>query len=243
MHKNLIIITGSSKGLGKALVELFLKNAENKVVGISRSGLGEKDENYVDFQVDLTDPQKVVSAFDSIFPQGNYEEVILINNAGWIGDIAPFGKLEPSGIWKIHMVNTVAPALLMNEFVHRYGRENLNKVVVNISSGAAEKNIDGWSGYSSSKAALNRFTEIAQEESNMHGFNIRYFALSPGIIDTPMQKDIRSAKEEDFSRVSAFKEFKANRELAIPEDVAEKVAHLILNKERFEGVVQDVRQF
>jgi benzil reductase ((S)-benzoin forming) len=243
MEQRLIIITGSSKGLGKALVHLFSKDQNNKVVGISRSGLEEMTGNYTDLMIDLADPSKVVAAFDSIFPEGNYEQVILINNAGWIGEIAPFGKLEPSGIWKIHMVNTVAPALLMNEFVHRYGRENMDKVVVNISSGAAEKNIDGWSGYAGSKAALNRFTEIAQEESLQHGFNVRYFALSPGIIDTPMQEDIRMAKEEDFSRVSVFKDFKANQELSSPEEVAEKVAYLIRNKEEFEEVLQDVRQF
>jgi len=228
--------------LGKALVDLLVADENNLVVGVSRTGHSGKSNNYLDVRVDLAKPKELEEKFDEIFPQGEYEEVMLINNAGWIGQVAPFGKLDPAGIAEIHLINTVAPALLMNKFVNRFGQSKGSKVVVNISSGAAEKDIDGWSGYSSSKAALNRYTGIAQEESKLHGWGIRFFALSPGIIDTPMQENIRQAKEENFSRVQDFKQYKANNDLMSPEEVAEKVLYLVRNQEEFPEVLQDVRK-
>ncbi|QDH81425.1 SDR family NAD(P)-dependent oxidoreductase [Echinicola soli] len=240
--KNLFILTGCSKGVGKALLEVLLADAENMVVGVSRSpmkGAG----NFKHLTLDLANSEELSSKLEELFPEGNYEKAVMINNAGWIGEIAPIGRLDPAGIAKIHAVNVVAPAILMNAFVHRFASGALKKTVVNISSGAAEKNMDGWSGYCSSKAALNRLTGVAQEESDLKGYGIRYYALSPGIVDTPMQADIRSAKEEDFSNLNKFKSFKENQELTSPDAVAKKVMHLLEHEEEFVDVLQDVRKF
>ncbi|WP_143961884.1 SDR family NAD(P)-dependent oxidoreductase [Litoribacter populi] len=241
--ENLVIVTGSSQGLGKALVELFCSEKHNRVIGLSRSGLNYDSTNFSDLKIDLSDFEEVKTNLANIFPKGDFENITLINNAGWIGEIAHFGDLSAEAITKIHLINTIAPAVLMNEFVKSYKDNPAIKTVVNISSGAAEKNIDGWSGYSSSKAAVNRYTEIAQEESDMNKWEIKFYALSPGIIDTGMQKDIRSAKPNGFSRLEAFKGFKENKELATPEEVAEKVKFLIDNRDDFKSVMQDVRQF
>ncbi|MBS9524912.1 SDR family NAD(P)-dependent oxidoreductase [Litoribacter ruber] len=241
--ENLIIITGCSQGLGKALTALYCQDGRNRVVGVSRTGLTLGFANFENLKIDLSDLQMVKSNLDKIFPRGDFDNLVLVNNAGWIGEIRHFGNLSADAISQIHQINTVAPAILMNEFVKRYKDSPSRKTVVNISSGAAAKNIDGWSGYSSSKAALNRYTEIAEEESEMSNWGIKFYALSPGIIDTGMQQDIRSAKAEEFSRVEAFRGFKENEELASPEEVAEKVKYLIDNRDNFKEVLQDVRQF
>ncbi|GGF41948.1 SDR family NAD(P)-dependent oxidoreductase [Echinicola rosea] len=240
--KNLYILTGCSKGLGKTLLEVLLADKENMVVGISRSPM-EETGNFKHHSLDLAHSEELSGKLAAVFPEGDFEKAVLINNAGWIGEIAPIGRLDPTGIATIHAVNVVAPAILMNAFVHTFGGRSLKKTVVNISSGAAEKNMDGWSGYSSSKAALNRLTFVAQEESDLKGYGIRYFALSPGIVDTPMQADIRAAKEEDFSNLSKFKSFKENQELTSPDAVAQKVMYLLDHEGDFGDVLQDVRMF
>lgn len=240
--KNLYVLTGCSKGLGKALLETLLENEENQVVGISRSTM-EARERFVHLQLDLGNTPALIEVLPDIFPEGDFDKIVLINNAGWIGEIAPLGKLEAEGIAKIHAINVVAPAILMNEFVRKYAEKDIEKLVVNVSSGAAVKDIDGWSGYSSSKAALNRISGVAQVESEIKGYGIRYFALAPGIVDTPMQADIRSAKLENFSGLETFKSFKSNNELSSPEQVAQKVIYLIEHTDKFNGVIQDVRKF
>ena len=243
MKKTLFIITGSSKGLGRALVDILVRDSQHQVIGISRSGYTVKQENYTDLQIDLSNSEILTDRIGEVFPQGAFKKIVLINNAGWIGEVGPLGKLEPKGLEKIQLINVVAPAILMNAFVNNYGRLDADKLVINISSGAAGKNMDGWAGYSSTKAALNRMTEIAQEESQLHGFGIRYFALSPGIIDTDMQDAIRASSKEDFSKVEVFKDYKESQQLSSPDEVAEKVVYLIDHPEAFSGVLQDVREF
>jgi len=243
MKKSLYIVTGSSKGLGKGLVQALVKNDHHQIIGISRSGLDLQQENYTDLLIDLSETDSLIGQLDTIFPSQDFEKIVLINNAGWIGEIGHLGRLDPNGIADLHAINVIAPAVLMNAYINKYLKHPAEKMVINISSGAAEKNIDGWSGYGSSKAALNRMTEIAQEESKLNDYGIKYYALSPGIIDSPMQESIRSASPEDFSNVETFRNYKNSQQLSSPEEVADKIIYLIEHTKDFEGVLQDVRKF
>lgn len=242
--KSLFIITGASKGIGKALVDQLSKNSENHIIGISRSDVKAEKSNIQQLSLDLGDFDAINKNFEQIFPSGDFERIVLINNAGWIGQIDYFGKLEAKNIQAIYNINTIAPALLMNEFVRKYSdSKNSERTVINISSGAAKKGIDGWSGYSSSKAALNMMTEAAQEEAKKSNSKMKFFALSPGVVDTNMQEDIRSASEDGFSLLGKFKGLKADNALSSPEEAAEKIIFLIENRDQFERVLQDVREF
>jgi len=240
--QSLYILTGASKGLGEALKNRLLKLPNTRVIGISRSII-QVENNFIPLQIDLSDTNILIDKLHEIFPFGNYDKVVLINNAGWIGEIAHNGNISPMAIKTIHSVNVIAPAILMNAFMRKYKNNKGAKIVINVSSGAAGKVVDGWSGYSSSKAALNQMTLIAQHESDLNNLRFKLFALSPGIIDTPMQESIRAASENDFSGLSKFKAFKENGDLSTPEEVAEKVLYLINNPLDFDAVLQDVRKF
>ena len=240
--QSLYIITGTSKGLGKALKDLLLKSPNTKVIGISRTSQRAKS-NFMPLQIDLADSGLLIKSLQEIFPSGNFNKVVLINNAGWIGEIAHNGDISPKAIQKIHSVNVIAPAILMNAFMKKYKNNKGVKLVINVSSGAAVKVVDGWSGYSSSKAALNQMTLIAQRESDLKNMGFKLFALSPGIIDTPMQESIRSSSEDAFSSLSKFISLKENGGLSTAEEISEKVRHLIDNPLDFEEVLQDVRDF
>jgi benzil reductase ((S)-benzoin forming) len=242
--KSLFIITGASKGIGKALVDQLSQNSSNQIIGISRSAVGSKKSNIQHLILDLGDFDTLISHFEKIFLTGDFARIILINNAGWIGQIDHFGKLEAKNIQAIHHINTIAPALLMNEFVRSYQHdEKAERIVINISSGAAKKGIDGWSGYSSSKAALNMMTEAAQEEALLTNTKIKFFALSPGVVDTNMQADIRAAPKDGFSLLEKFIKLKKDNALSSPQEAAQKIIYLIENKAQFKGVLQDVREF
>lgn len=241
---SLFIITGASKGIGKALVRQLLLENHNRIIGIARTLSEFSHPNYRHIAFDLTDLEGLQNRLDEIFPEGDFKRVVLINNAGWIGEIAHLGKLSSRSISKIFEVNIIAPFLLMNAFVKKYSSlKDAKKVVVNISSGAATKAIDGWSGYSASKAALNMLTQTAQNESDIDQNGIRFFAVAPGVVDTEMQQEIRRASLDNFSSLSKFIGLKENRKLMNPEFVAEKIIYLIENEEKFEGVILDVRNF
>ncbi len=242
--QSLYIITGSSKGIGKALVEQLSQDSENQIIGISRSEVVSDKPNVQNISLDLGNFNLIRQSFDGIFPEGDYQRIVLINNAGWIGQIDYFGNLKAKNIQDIFNINTIAPALLMNEFVHRFAEyKQTERLVINISSGAARKGIDGWSGYSASKAALNMMSEAAQEEAKKTDSGIKFYALSPGVVDTAMQEDIRSAPEKGFSLLGKFKGLKVDNALSSPDAAAEKIIYLIQNNADFEGVLQDVREF
>jgi len=161
-----------------------------------------------------------------------------------IGEIAHLGKSSNQSIRQIFAINTIAPAILMNAFVKKYIiLKEAEKIVVNISSGAASKVIDGWSGYSASKAALNMLTQTAQNEADLDRNGIRFFAVAPGVVDTEMQLEIRNSSSEAFSSLPKFVALKENRNLSSPESLAEKIVYIIDNAEKFERVIQDVRDF
>ncbi|WP_163379907.1 SDR family NAD(P)-dependent oxidoreductase [Cyclobacterium sp. SYSU L10401] len=241
-YNNCYIITGASKGLGKALSDQLKANENNLVIGIARSVL-KSEKNFTGISLDLGDVESLIKKLDEILPDSPFKKVVLINNAGWIGEIAHTGYISPQSIQDIYQINVIAPALLMNAFMKKYDQLPAEKLIINISSGAAGKVTDGWSGYSASKAALNQMTAIAQQESDLRNRGFRLFALSPGIIDTPMQETIRSASEENFSSLSKFKSFKSEGALSTAEEVALKVQFLIDNHQEFNGVLQDVRKF
>lgn len=242
--KSLFIITGASKGIGKALVNLLSQNPDHQIIGISRAAEEAKESNIQHHSLDLGDFDTLTKNIEKIFPPGDYERIVLINNAGWIGQIDYFGNLKAENIQALHNINTIAPALMMNEFVRSYrDNQKTERTVINISSGAAKRGIDGWSGYSSSKSALNTMTESAQEEALITKSHIKFFALSPGVVDTNMQEDIRAAPKDGFSLLGKFTDLKNDKALSSPEQAAKKIMYLIENRDQFEGFLQDVREF
>lgn len=237
-------ITGTSRGLGHSIAVQLLKRDDCKVIGISRSN-SIQHPNYKHISLDLSDIDSLLASLDQIFPAvADGEQLVLVNNAGVIGQVNHVGKLSNEEIRKVFNINTVAPAILMNEFISRYLTcTSCQKIIINVSSGAGKKPVDGWSGYCSSKAALDMFSNVIAVEKRMDKRNIRIFSVSPGIVDTAMQDEIRQVSPDAFSRLSEFIEYKKEGMLVSPDKVAKKYIHLMENEEKFEEVVVSVRDF
>lgn len=241
MKQSLLILTGHTKGLGKALLDRFSSVENMQVVAVSRTGLGVKSPNLSEVPLDLSDLEGLEANLPKLFPVGDFEKVILINNAGWIGEIKPVGKLHPGEITKVMNLNLLAPMILTDAFVKAYSGLKGEKLICNISSGAAHKPMPGWGEYCTSKAGLSMFSKVASEDVATQG--IRVFSVAPGIIDTAMQAEIRKADQSDFPALERFRDFKSEGRLMSAEQVAEKIFYLLSNPELFTEVIQDVRDF
>ena len=204
-----VIVTGSSRGLGKAIAEAFL-NKGAKVIGISRSSSIEH-ENYTHIEADLSKLEEVKS-LDIPFQSG-LEKYILINNAGRLGKVNTFDEIEVDDIVQTTQLNYLSPIVLIKKFNRFKRNEKGAFYVINIGSGAAYQPIDGWSMYCSTKSALSMFTRVVKEESDIHNFGLNVVDLSPGIIDTDMQAEIRKASVDEFSEAKRFVEYHQNGEL------------------------------
>lgn len=224
---NIYYITGTSRGIGKAMAELLIQDDSNFVIGISRKE-SIKHRNYIHVTLDLTDVTAVKNfKFDK---HENAKRICLINNSGDIGMVKPVGKLTNEEIIRNYNLNLVSPCLLMNSFMHTYQLMQAEKIIINMSSGAGKNPVDGWSMYCASKAGLDMFSKVVDLEEKVRSHkNFRVLAIAPGVVDTEMQVHIRNAKQEDFSRLKDFITFKKDNILLQPDAVAQKFIHIIDN--------------
>lgn len=237
-QNKLAYVTGTSGGIGKAVTEKLLAEGYY-VFGLSRTAT-DFGEQFSHISIDLNDLGQV-HAFEF---EGVADEVLLVNNAGIIGEILPVGKVANQSIEDVMIVNTIAPQILMNKFLSTYSDTAKTGHILNISSGAGKRPIDAWASYCASKAALDLFTETTSEELKVRGIeNWQVHALAPGVVDTNMQSDIRSADPEEFKVIEKFIALKNDNELTAPNAVAEKIFEVIRHPKNFEKTVISVRDF
>lgn len=217
----LVVITGTSSGIGKALAEKYLELGHS-VIGIGRRHTV-THERYSAVPCDLSDSKSIENL---PVRQWVNEPVLLINNAGTLGEIKRLSDQEKNTLDDVFAVNTIAPGLLMRLFARACG-DRFPLIVVNISSGAAKRAIPSWAAYCASKAALDMLSLTFYLEEQQKGRATKVYAVAPGVVNTPMQAQIRTTKEEDFSAVNQFVEYFEKDELILPEVVADKLMKLL----------------
>ncbi|WP_155521006.1 SDR family NAD(P)-dependent oxidoreductase, partial [Ralstonia solanacearum] len=89
--------------------------------------------------------------------------------------------------------------------------------ILAVSSGAARRPVAGWAAYCAGKAGLDMFVRAINAEGDA---GTRAVALSPGVLDTDMQRTIRDA---DFAGVQRFSDLHAHGELVSPQDAARRI--------------------
>lgn len=237
--KSVYFITGTSRGIGKALAELLLSREGNYVTGISRS-CSISHERYNHIAADLSDPA-VLRSWN--FPAlENVASVNLVNNSGMLGEVKYAGHQQAEIIQRAFNLNLVAPAVLTNAFLSAYQATGKKRVVLNISSGAAKNPIDGWNIYCASKAGLDHFTRtVALEQEKRGNSHVHLFSVAPGIVDTAMQDEIRNAEMAEFSRLDEFIGYKKSDRLAGPDLIARKLLSILDVPEKFGDAVFSVK--
>jgi benzil reductase ((S)-benzoin forming) len=230
-------ITGASKGLGKALCELLLH--ENwHVSGISRHHTI-VHKNYTPLFCDLSLPGNLAAVQ---FAASNCKQLLLINNAGSLGEIGPVGSITDEEIIQTISLNLTAAAVLSNKFLKQTQTLDCPKTIINISSGAGRNPYDGWATYCSTKAGLDMFSMSVAKELNLNGNSAtRIFSIAPGVIDTQMQEEIRNTEEAKFSSVQRFKNLHEDNQLLSAEFVAKKIVHFLSIRDQFSDVCLDIR--
>jgi benzil reductase ((S)-benzoin forming) len=131
---------------------------------------------------------------------------------------------------------------LCNAFLSAVGRNEPEKGIVFISSGAGRNPYDGWAPYCSSKAGLDMLARCITEEQKRNNRNVKVFSVAPGVIDTEMQQEIRDASIENFSYAERFRNLKIDNQLESPQACAKKLLCMWLNRQMFDDVCLDLRK-
>jgi NAD(P)-dependent dehydrogenase (short-subunit alcohol dehydrogenase family) len=219
-----ILITGGGTGIGRALAERFAaKGWRVTIVGRRLELLQEVARDYPDkisiISADvgsIQDRQKIVAE-----AKGTLD--LLVHNAAVLGPVGPILDQSPED-WKSHMATNVEGPLFLTQALLPNLVENSR--VVNISSGAAHQGIPGWGMYCTSKAALFMLGQLLKDELTQR--NIWFGSVRPGIVDTPMQAEIRALEPENFPMVEQFRQYKATGALVTSELVAQYLEWLLL---------------
>lgn len=217
-----LYITGVSKGIGKALVDIFL-NEGFTVVGLGRSS-NTTHKNFIFIPCDLASSADVEGVEIPVFEQA--KEAVLIHNAGVIGEIKHSSKQTLTNIDDVFQVNFLSPVKLTQRFLALLKLD----VCIFISSGAGKRAIPSWSSYCASKAALDMYAQTLQLECKEQGLNTHILSVSPGVIDTDMQLEIRNSKPSEFSSHANFEALKNENKLKSPALVAEQLIKLSKNR-------------
>lgn len=231
MKTKVVLITGGSSGIGKA-IGTYLKEKGYNVYGTTRSK--SKYPSFSEFpllEMDVRDVNTIKSCIAELLKiEGRID--VLINNAG-VGITGPMEETPHEEVLKAFATNFNGPLNVMNTVLPTMRRQK-EGLIINITSIAGYMGLPYRGVYSASKGALEIVTESYRMETKSFGIHLTTLApgdfatnIASGRYHTPVYQD------------SAYKEAYGNTLKAIdadvdsggdPSDVAKKVAKIIETK-------------
>ncbi|MDG2050674.1 MAG: SDR family NAD(P)-dependent oxidoreductase [Myxococcota bacterium] len=228
-----VVVTGASRGLGAAMAEFAAGQGMN--LGLCSRGpsaLAESDSILVE-QLDVTDETAVAEFAGAVASRFGAID-LWINNAGMIRPIDPVRSLSIDEFRRHVDVNLIGVLIGCQTFIRHRAEQGGGGVLLNLSTGAPP--FEGWSAYCSSKAAVDRLTEVVAAEEGKTG--LRAHAVAPGIIDTAMHEEIRACPPERFPAVGDFIEMKTEDSFSSAAFVARELFALAFDPARAEQAVR-----
>lgn len=165
--------------------------------------------------------------------------ITLVNNAGILEPVGFLKELEPRELDLHCRINLIAPAVLTGLFLKATTSFAGLRRVLSLTSGAASNPYPGWSGYCTSKAAIDMMTRVAAAEE---GARARIIAVAPGTVETKMQQTMRGIDESRFLRKERFLKVKEEGRLSAPRAGAARLLRALEDPAISSGEVVDVRK-
>ncbi|MCR8957506.1 SDR family NAD(P)-dependent oxidoreductase [Variovorax sp. S2] len=246
----LTLITGASRGLGRAMAAQLLQ-AGHMVLGISRRQDPQLAElaakagaELIQWEQDLSEPVAAaarLSAWLKTLDGQRFDGVTLINNAGTVGNPAPLASAVPAELAQALRIGLEAPMLLTAAFLGATREWRGARKVLNISSGLGRNAMGSQAPYCAAKAGMDHYSRAVALEEAQSPNGARIVSLAPGVIDTDMQVQLRGASAEKFPDRGRFEKLKNEGMLDSPETAAAKVLKYLARADFGSNPVADVR--
>lgn len=232
MNSHFFIITGASRGLGLALAQALLLPAHellclsrypNPTLNSQASAAGCK---LIQWAVDLADASIAsvqLAQRLKTMDLSTLKTATLINNAGVIPAIVPLRQSNANEIAHALRVGLEAPMLLTSVFLNATESFSGERKVLNISSGLGRRPMASQAAYCAAKAGMDHFTRCVALDEALLPNGAKVCSLAPGVIDTDMQTQLRTACADDFPDQAAFASLKASGQLSSAHDTARRV--------------------
>ena len=191
------IVTGASKGIGEAAARYLAGLGAHVFLAARSADAIERIATEIEADggmaqavpTDVADNAAVAKLVKAATDATGRLD-LLVNNAGLIDPIARIMDSDPDAWGGIIDVNVKGVYHGLRHAMPVMAAQG-GGTIVNISSGAANSFLEGWSHYCASKAAVLRLTGVAHKEA--HDKGIRVVGLSPGTVATEMQEQIRDS--------------------------------------------------
>lgn len=220
-----VLVTGASRGIGKAIVQIFAENDYNVIACAKNDNpsfrqfcmelqkkTGRRIEPYF---FDLHDEKMVKESVKEIL--SIYKTVdVLINNAG-IAHAGTLNMCSMDTIRNVYEINVFAQILIM-QMVSRKMIKQKDGCIINMCSVGGIETSQGYLAYGSSKAAMIWVTKSVARE--LAPFRIRVNGIAPGLIDTEMG---HYKSEEEIAKV--FDRMSIKR-MGQPDEIAKAALYL-----------------
>ena len=242
---NLFLITGTTRGLGRALVEEALKQPGNFVISLSRA-VSSIQDNHQTIRIDLNHTHEIGPAFGHINIERHLTaalaHTVLINNAGVLDPIAPIVDCDDMLLARNIQTNLTAPMILSRHFFHFSRTLPGRKWIINLTSGASQSPYYGWSAYCAGKAGIDMVTRIMAMEFSKIDPSFAACAIAPGTLNTRMQEKIRHCSRHQFEQVDKFVRLRETGLLTPPDHAASQIIRLLMEGRLENGGRYDLRE-
>jgi benzil reductase ((S)-benzoin forming) len=226
---NAAFVTGVSRGLGEAIAASLLA-AGWKVFGIGRTaGPALAVPGFELVRCDLADLPAALSSVTQAMRAVAATRVTLINNAAMAEPVGLMGTLDSEEMIRSLTVNLAAPAVLANAFCAAFANPAQSRLLINVTSGSAAHVLAGSGLYSVAKCGMEMLTHALTADHPESSF--RAVTLRPGIIDTDMQKFMRSRSTDVLPNVALFQDFHQSGRLVDAATVAAKMRARLIDAE------------
>jgi NAD(P)-dependent dehydrogenase (short-subunit alcohol dehydrogenase family) len=188
------IVTGASKGLGKALADGLTRTGWSLVIDArNEDALGDAEASLrtqlepgaelVALAGDVTSPSHRRALVDAARHLGSLD--LIVNNASSLGDtpLPKLGDYRLESLRQVLEVNLIAPLALFQEALELL-RHSVNPRLLSITSDASVEHYDRWGGYGLSKAALDHASMTLGVENS----DLLSWAVDPGDLRTEMHQ-------------------------------------------------------
>ena len=192
------IVTGASKGIGKAIALRLLKLGY-KVIGISKTidTAMQQNENFTAYTCDLSDARALEKLSTDLKKES---EIALLCNVAGFGVFEPHEEVDAVTLTRMVALNLTAPMILSNALL-RILKQN-GGTIINITSIEATRASKFSAIYSATKAGLRTFSHSLFEEVRKSGVNV--VSINPDITDTSFFDSLRfEPTSEEDSRLEA----------------------------------------
>ena len=208
-----ILVTGCSKGLGKAITSKLLQIGYT-VIGVSRSDVTFKG-SFIHLKVDLTSGEDTIKDY---LLDNNISLDGFVNNAAFAYDDI-VSNLNRDSLEHMYNVNVFTPMMLTKVVIRNFLLHKKKGSIVHVSSISAHTGYKGLAMYASTKGALEAFSKGTAREWGKLG--IRSNCIVPGFMETDMSSTLSSDQKERIAKRTSL------GKLTDLDSVSNTVLHLI----------------